>query len=700
MKLRGSTLWIATIHGVLAVEADGRIRRKAVSEGVGKYRSLLIDREGSLWLGTFAGLLQFPEPDTWNWLHARVVGIWQTADTIWVQAPDWSIYRVEKTTGELVQDALKGVLCVTPNQQVSAVFADKIYSWRGSSFRSGEFKAIADMPVPVDMSHHLYCEADHNGTLWVGTNEGLFRLAPGRDKAIRINFPGLSPDDIHPFWFDAGDDRPWTLLGDRVCRLQADNDGNTTVSECVVSGTALGYAYSALRIDAQRLWISDFSVYELGADTGLRRLPGNRDFADAKVSHLAPAADGHAWLSGGTATRVRPCDDCADGWQIVERLSSWHGLTGNTNQVVETADGDVWIGGLTGIWRVPKRVRDTPLSVPRVIAVHAQVDADVRDLTAPIEVAPSDHRLELEFATLTYRDRSLLRFRSRFGDNGKWSTPVQDSHLQFAALEPGNYHVEAEASLDGEHWSEQPATIDFKVLPPWYRTWWAYVLYLLAVLGLIALFVRQRVAAALRVERERTRIAMDLHDEIGSGLGSIGMLAGAAKRSSASEQLRLVGEIGDLASLLSSGLRSVVWSLRSGKAGIVELGEQIADQARRLFTHGAPNLELHLPDRGTVVPVPSDVHRNTLMIAFEALHNIARHAHAGSVRVSLGAGADAGFVLVIEDDGAGFRPDEQFAGAGLESMRRRADAIGAHYAVASNAGRGTRITLAYPARSP
>jgi signal transduction histidine kinase len=363
--------------------------------------------------------------------------------------------------------------------------------------------------------------------------------------------------------------------------------------------------------------------------------------------------------------------------------------------VVETSAGDLWIAGNRGVWRVPRAVRGLPQHAPSIALVRAQVDADAYRPQAAIELQPDEHRLELEFAALSFRDRSLLRYRSRIGDEGQWSAPSSDSRLQFAALEPGAYRAQMSASLDGEHWSEPPAAVDFRVLPPWYRTVWARILFALAALALLALIYRLRVASLLRVESERTRIAMDLHDEIGAGLGSIGMLAGAAARTrtDAVEQQRIVREIAEVSNLLGSGLRSLVWSLRSSKAGATELGEQIADHARRMFPGEEPRLSMRLPGHDAALPLTPEVRRHVLLFALEALHNISRHAHANQVNLHLDATTDGGLRLSIEDDGRGFDTGNDAPGTGLASMRRRALAIRAAFDISSTPGSGTRVTL-------
>lgn len=696
MTLRGSTLWVVT-RGLVAIEADGRTRRLNVNATILPTGGpILVDHENSLWLGSSVGLIQFPEPDTWNWFpNQDLQRLWQAGDTIWVQGELRGILRIETTTGQAADQRIDADLCVRPPYNVWAVSETKVYAWRGSTFKDGAFEPIADMPAGTEFINS--CRVGHDGSLWIYTEKDLLRLAPGASQPVPIRTVGAKSAAI--LSSEDADDRPLAWVDGRVCRLRVFADDHAAAEDCVAHD-ALRNVRSVQRVDDQSIWLAAVGgVYALDAGNRLRFVPGNRTIGGGEISSTAPAANGDVWLSHGLPVRVRPCAECADGWKVIERPTAWQGLPDNsTNYMLETADGDLWASGFHGVWRVPKAVRNQPISTPRTVLVRSQVDADMRDPEAPLQLKPGDRRLELEFAGLSYRDRNLLQYRSRLGGEGNWSLPVRDPRLQFAALEPGKYRVEMSASLDGEHWSDPPAAVEFSVLPPWYRTWWARTSFGLAALALLAWMYRLRVASLLRVESERTRIALDLHDEIGAGLGSIGMLAGAAARTAADadEQKRIVREIADVAGLLSNGLRSLVWSLRSDKAGLVELGEQIADHARRLFPDELPRLSLKLPGPAQELSLPVEVRRHVLLFAFEALHNVSRHARAREVHVHLQANVGNGFTLSIRDDGIGFGPHQDAPGNGIESMRRRAKAIGARFEIASFPDQGTRIELTWP----
>jgi signal transduction histidine kinase len=209
----------------------------------------------------------------------------------------------------------------------------------------------------------------------------------------------------------------------------------------------------------------------------------------------------------------------------------------------------------------------------------------------------------------------------------------------------------------------------------------------------------------LRLERQRTRIAMDLHDEMGSGLGSIGLLAGVAAgdRVDESTRRRIAAEIAEAAGDLGGALSDIVWSLREGADTLSALARRLAERGRRLFPNDTPALALVFPEPWPDVRLAPDVRRNLQLMALEALHNAARHACARHVELGFAKESDA-WCLWVGDDGRGLPAaalDGRTDGHGVRNLRQRAATIGARLAITGAPGAGTRITVHFdPAGRP
>jgi signal transduction histidine kinase len=239
------------------------------------------------------------------------------------------------------------------------------------------------------------------------------------------------------------------------------------------------------------------------------------------------------------------------------------------------------------------------------------------------------------------------------------------------------------------------------VLPPWYLQWWALVLFALATAAMLWGGYRARVAYLLGLERQRTRIAMDLHDEMGSGLGSIGILAGVLANNGRADETRAVARtMSQTAEELGAALSDIVWSLDPRASTLEELAGRLAEHGERLFSAAGVDFTIRFPTRWPAVRLSLPLRRDVLLIGYEALYNAARHARARQVTLALEPKGRQ-WQLSVQDDGVGL-PEGALAGAsvgrGLRSMRRRAEEIGAELQWRAAPGGGTLVALVFALR--
>jgi signal transduction histidine kinase len=399
---------------------------------------------------------------------------------------------------------------------------------------------------------------------------------------------------------------------------------------------------------------------------------------------------GHGFLR-----RIR---EGADGRpELLELVTRWHGFPGPAaSDVLEDENGDVWLAYDGGVVRVPAAVRSTSYPPPRVALVEATIDGEPIAADTPIDLPHDRNRLELRFAALSFRDPSQLRHQVRLGPDQPWSASRGSPSFQWVDLRPGDYEVEYRASLDGIEWSAEPVRFAFAVLPAWYATPWAIALAALFLILAVWTVHRARVAYVLALERQRTRIAMDLHDEMGSGLASIGILAGvlSGDNGDGGDDSRIAHEVATTAEELGASLSDIVWSLDPQAATLQDLAARLAEHGGRLFADDV-HFDSDFPNEWPARPLPLRVLRNVLLIGLEALHNAERHADARHVLLSLQSDG-AAWILAVRDDGLGVMPpDNSACGRGLRSMRRRAAEIYADLAWESPPGSGTTVRLRF-----
>jgi signal transduction histidine kinase len=212
-----------------------------------------------------------------------------------------------------------------------------------------------------------------------------------------------------------------------------------------------------------------------------------------------------------------------------------------------------------------------------------------------------------------------------------------------------------------------------------------------AALGLVMLFIlwlRLRTRTRRReVELLRQRIAGDLHDEIGSNLGSIALLSQMALRQP-SEARTDLAEIQRVALETADSMRDLVWFI---KPSAVTAADFVA-KLREVSTLMLAGLEWKLESETVSGPFSLEFQRQVFLIFKEALHNTRRHSSAKCVEIVLSE-KEGIFEMRIADDGCGFAGDGAGDGHGLVSMRQRAEMIGGEWSVESVPGAGTCLRL-------
>jgi signal transduction histidine kinase len=217
-------------------------------------------------------------------------------------------------------------------------------------------------------------------------------------------------------------------------------------------------------------------------------------------------------------------------------------------------------------------------------------------------------------------------------------------------------------------------------------------LVMLAAAALWYIVRRQQARAMAALQR---RIAGDLHDEIGSNLASIAMLAELGQRQHTDQADTDIDEIGRLAGESAAAMRDIVWLTQPGPHDAQQLGERLRLAAQRQLK----GMEWKFEIDGLDAAPSLDVQRHLLLALKEMLSNVLRHAAAHCVEVRL-AVREPRFTLEVRDDGRGFAPDRQGDGHGFTSLRHRATLVGGELSLASQPGGGTRVALSGLLRPP
>ena len=323
-----------------------------------------------------------------------------------------------------------------------------------------------------------------------------------------------------------------------------------------------------------------------------------------------------------------------------------------------------------------------------------------------------DQRLfSLGFAALNYRhpEENQYAYRLQGFDTAWVYTQASERLATYTNLAPGHYTFEVKAANDDGLWGEVPTRLAIEIRPPWWRTWWAYLLYVLLIAGAAYALLRLRITAVRREEQTRARIeqakveereqvrarsSRDFHDEAGNRITKISLYTGLLKQQAAGQPalVEMLDKVEANARDLASGMRDFIWVLDPRFDSLEGLSHRIRDFGQQLYddTGISFRYEAGLPKAALTLDV--NAKRHLLMIAKEAMHNALKYAQAHTVWVRFGV-AEGMLYLDIQDDGLGFDPGQGGQGHGLRNMETRAREIGATWTLEAVPGMGTHIRL-------
>lgn len=717
------SLWIGTWDGLVKY-LDGRQTTYTSLQGLSDndVRSLTEDRDGNLWIGTVGG-------------------------------------GVCKLSGELIQTFTKSE--GLPAQDVSKIFQDMAGNIYASIRGAGVVKIEGGKVVPLSESQQLPLSdlnerivQDKNGDWWVGTGDGLFRFQ-GPDLQLRhgqqfTQADGLPKGDIQGGLYEDSTGRVWiSPFGSGLYYTDPAPHSPARFQFVAGSNTSIP---SVLRMISDRsgtLW--------LGADRRLGRVIDGRVALLQPTAGLPETnprsffVDSRGWLwiglrYGGVSVTKDPNADspaftnysrsnglASDAvWTIAEdglgrmyfgtgkgldqldlntnrirHFNTDDGLAGDVvNYCFKDREGYLWVGTTLGLSRFNPRAerradQPPPIYLSRInVAGEEMPLPETGALSVPVlELASSRNNLLIEYVALSFQGEDKLRYQYKLeGVDKDWSPPTDVRTVNYARLAPGSYRFLVRAINQEGIVSADAASFQFRILRPVWQRWWFLTAAALLAAALIYSVHRQRVARSIELERVRTRIATDLHDDIGANLSLIAMLSEVARGQLHKDDSRLKEWFSTIASTSRDTVDSmsdIVWAVNPKRDHLGDLTRRMRRFADDILAARNIELRFRAPDDNLDLKIGADLRREIFLIFKETINNVVRHSHCTSAEVDLKI--DRGnLTLRVHDNGRGLSTQNAADGTGLASLSGRAEKLGGTLEIISSNGVGLTVILNVP----
>jgi signal transduction histidine kinase/ligand-binding sensor domain-containing protein len=606
--------------------------------GSGERQIAFEGREGDWWLSTHSAVVRYPKADR---------------PSASLRSPPDYVIRGRQPL-RLFEDSRGDVWVATTGGATCELFLRERATGTVASLTAEVSETLGEPSFFM-----AFCET-RDGAVWIGTNKGIVvRRASGRFERFTAA-DGLPAGEIRSLYVNASG-RLW--IASSLGGLGRVDDPTADRPTFARLTTADGLSSDNIGAVVDDAWGRIYAATSRGVDCV--------DLATGAVQHFG-VADG---FPGGIPTAA-----------------------------FRDRRGSLWFATDFGLARLePEPAR--PSEPPRTLVVGLRVAGVTRPVAAlgvaqlpELDLGPTENSVSVDFLGLGASLGEALRYQYRLEGAGEtWSRPSVERTVTFANLAPGSYRFLVRAVNAEGVASPEPAVVVMTIAAPLWRRWW-FVLSALALAGL-ALYVayKRRVARLLEIERIRTRIATDLHDDIGANLTRIAVLSEVASYRRGTDGDGSLASIARISRESVTSMSDIVWAInpkRDTFRDLVRRMRQLADEA--LATQGI-EVSFTAPDSDGDLRLGHELRRQVYLVYKEAVNNAARHAECE--RVAIEIALDHGRVsLTISDDGRGFDPTEESDGNGLANMRKRAGAVGARLDVRSTPGEGTTVTFEMPLR--
>lgn len=727
---RSGIIWVGTSRGGLN-KIDYRMRNfrhythvpgnpQSLSDRV--VTAILEDDSGALWVGTANGGLNKLERNTLNPFSYRYHHFRHSSE---------NPFSLSNNSVSTIYQDQSGNLWIGTSGGGLNLFDNKT-----RRFKQYRYDPHISNSISGDAINSI--TEDQYGQLWIGTNSGLSKFDRFTEKFTQYRYNtndaySLSNNEVWAVYEDSYSQGKTLWIGTRAGGLNKfDRQNNRFVrymrdfdNPYSLNNPAI---LSIYQDKAGNLWFGTYSggLHKFNRASERFTFFTERDgLANNMIFGILEDAKGNLWLSTNKGiSKFNPEKNTFRNYDVYDGLQA---NEFNPGAYCLAKNGEMFFGGVNGMSSFfPDSVMDNPYVPPVILTSFSVFDTSYNERlnraifeSKPIQLSYRENFITIEFAALDYTNPRKNRYAYKLeGVNQSWVDCGTHRLASFTNLEPGSYIFRVKGSNNDGVWNEEGASVQIIITPPFWKTWWFYLLAsimgIFSILWLHAYRLHHKIKRLMEIEqvrmqeneRVRAKAAHDFHDELGHKLTRINLFSEIARRTameSSPEIAEYLNRIGETAKGLSGGMRDFIWTLDPGKDSLYEVAIRLKDFGDELFdkTGIAFRLEGLTPEMENA-RLSMDWRRHITLIFKEAMNNALKHSQCRNATLKIRLD---GFSLEItlEDDGKGI-PAAIFAGNGsdsdadidspgngLNNMRFRAEKLGGKVAFPANRTGGTIV---------
>jgi ligand-binding sensor domain-containing protein/two-component sensor histidine kinase len=657
---RESIKWIATGEGLYKLYKEYFQYDKLENAGVNRLVTQLEkDKDGSLWVGTYEGLAKKAGPD---YIPFKKVNGKNIGYVSWLrQSRSKSLYAgTDAGMVEIRNDMIIPKL----NIQTAVMYEDDSSVFWMGTIKGKIFRYCNETleEIQADRQHPDFIDGiyrDNKGFLWIGyRGSGIkkYRIQQKRLVTIKEYSASAGFSDL------------------RVRCALPDKKGN------IIFGTRTNGIFIFSTTDDRKYW-------HINSKNGLSANWVKSIAIDQNNRLYLATNNGINILSG---TYDKP---------VIDHLNfDDNAIPSETNSIVYD-NNKLWIGtnGLL-LYDPAKDGKDKtgpPVFITQ-ISINGQPDSSFIPYSMPtraLKLNYDQNIIAFEFAGIYLKKEINLHYRYMLqGQDQAWSQPSDRTYVSYN-LPPGHYVFKVQARTDKGEWSANPVAYSFVITKPFWLTAGFIVLCTLLVAGFLYWVYRYRLQHALKLEKLRSRISRDLHDDIGSTLSSISILSDMTlKEHDKTQSADMVQEIKASSISLMEKMDDIVWSINPKNDSLENLMLRITHFASKLFEAKDIDYTIQIDDSIKHLKLSMEYRQHIYLILKEAINNLVKYSDGKQASINVKYENDVLKVMVI-DNGKGFDQCKPHHGNGILSMYNRAKLMKGELTISSPVNNGTVVNL-------
>lgn len=664
---------------------------------------IFIDREGTMWLATENGIYKYTDLNIRNYTLPNPSGAPQVKTGIcygasFLLSNNLQIYNLEDGQLKLVNPRTENtytnefytdgdLLWLNDLDPFNSYYQQKLYS---TKFIKNSITTTAVLASPKTYSSSVNFKSIikiSTGDRCMLTRDGkLLRYTSGKFFEVKAN-PKHSNILFDAMLLTNVKDEAILISNDsglyRIKFIQTNNELSFDILQHIKIVDKKIKCVEAILDNNGNIWLAtnDNGLYQFSFEGNkyiLKKHFTEPDISSILLTCIIKDSQGNLWLGSnkGIDKIIFSNNNRAEIYKGVYENNT----LGNYIYVLREQNGILYIGSSGGLTTVPISTTLTKV-VPFVyinkISCNGK-EVDTKNINDKTVFKYDENNFTFEFVSPSFINESQTEYQYKMdGTAADWSSSSSNYTVNYNQLSPGNYTFRVRAKNANNLWSATDATFSFTIKKPFYNTWIFYLLCAIALCSFIYWLYRQKINKILAVEKTRSIISKDLHDDIGTTMSNLTLMNAilSEKIEKKPEEAKLLAkkmEIINRGMLLS--MSDIVWSANPDNDSLEQLIVRLRVFCSNVFEDLGIHYNIIYEQKVKAKKLDIQYRKEIYLMCKEIISNCAKYSKAKQLSLHI-VTTDKSISISAADDGVGFEEDKIVKGNGLSNIRKRVKAL-------------------------